>query len=500
MLSPVALATLFVGGIYVFLALYTLASGTRGRNSAVLAFSMQNLGLALVSAAGVVAIGASEDVGAHRALLDTTTRVSHIGLVIIFVGVVEFNASFVAAPAWVTKVTYLTAFAAVLLTLTPWTLADTLPEPSVMLYDGPGHWIAAPTLLTSAFALLIGVLVAISTSYAFRAWHHSSDPDEAWEDRLVALSTIPTLMVSTHDALLCGGGLGSRLCISFGALPVIMAVAYVFLRRAARTSFALQQHTVALRRAQKELRSTQRRLIRREELAAVGELSAVIAHEVRNPLAVIKNAVAGLRRNNLRESDQTTLLEILGEETQRLNRIMHDLLAYARPVTPQRRDLDARSLLKRVVARVVSSKIELSYDVPTDAKLSGDPELLRHAFVNVVENSVQAMPEGGLLRITVKELMVDGGPMAEVTFADSGHGMESAVLAKAQAPFYTTRPSGTGLGHAIVERIVRSHGGYLQLESERGKGTTARVLLPVRVGAEDGSTSSLNMLAEEALS
>src|SRR5690606_11573366 len=127
----------------------------------------------------------------------------------------------------------------------------------------------------------------------------------------------------------------------------------ILLRRFVRTADELGRRTEELRRSYSNLRLTQEELVRKEQLAAVGELSAVIAHEVRNPLAIIKNAVSSLRRPTLRPSDRGVLLGILDEEVDRLNRLVRDLLAYARPVEPRGQPVD----LERIVEETVKTAL-----------------------------------------------------------------------------------------------------------------------------------------------
>jgi signal transduction histidine kinase len=210
----------------------------------------------------------------------------------------------------------------------------------------------------------------------------------------------------------------------------------------------------------------------------------VIAHEVRNPLAIIKNAVSGLRRANLKPSDQETLLGILDEETDKLNRLMHDLLAYARPVVPKGRSLSVSDLVRRSVERARSSSVHADLiDVVLELEgasneIHGDPELLRHALVNVVDNAMQAMTGGGRLTVHAKDASIAGHPAVALSFSDTGEGMDTIVREKARDPFFTTRPSGTGLGLAIVERVVSNHGGRVEIESRHGEGTTVTLTLP----------------------
>lgn len=257
------------------------------------------------------------------------------------------------------------------------------------------------------------------------------------------------------------------------------------IRRIARSGDALQTQTEALARSYAELRATQERLVRNEQLAAVGELSAVIAHEVRNPLAIIKNALSGLRRKSLGPNDRLTLLDILDEETDRLNRLMHDLLAYARPVAPQLGSVPVEDLLRRSVERAfggVSAPrgLEVTFALDPDTpNVEADPDLLVHAFVNVIENALQAMPNGGTLTLRSRVTSRAGRPTVAIDISDTGEGMDTAVRTKARNPFFTTRPTGTGLGLAIVERVVRNHGGQVEITSGHGQGTTVAVYLPL---------------------
>ena len=242
----------------------------------------------------------------------------------------------------------------------------------------------------------------------------------------------------------------------------------------------LKKRTKELRRSYRELQKAQSELVRKEQLAVVGELAAVIAHEVRNPLAIIANAVAGLRRN-LPPEDRTTLLQIIDEETSRLNRLVGDLLNYARPVTPQRQPLVLRDLIERSLSLVETSPgvlVEVTIE-PNVPAVSGDANLLRQVFDNIVGNAVQAMHGDGTLTVSAETGALDGATGVRVSFRDTGEGMDTQVRSRAKTPFFTTRPSGTGLGLAIVDRIVDAHGGTMTLSSRPAEGTTVTVFLPL---------------------
>jgi len=265
-----------------------------------------------------------------------------------------------------------------------------------------------------------------------------------------------------------------------------ISMSWILVGRFVRTSEALEARTRELNASYQDLQQTQAELLAKEQLAAVGELSAVIAHEVRNPLAIIKNAVSGLRRRELPEADRATLHGILDEEAERLNRLVTDLLAFARPVTPQRREVPVAELVSRAIelARAASrSPPEVLVDLDVDggpATLACDPDLLRQALVNVAENALEAMPRGGTLSVRVESTTLGDEPGVALIFRDSGEGMDATVRSKARDAFFTTRPSGTGLGLAIVERIARAHGGAVELESRHGVGTTVSLVLPDR--------------------
>lgn len=240
-----------------------------------------------------------------------------------------------------------------------------------------------------------------------------------------------------------------------------------------RSRDELGANRVSLERAQRELGT-------KKQLAAVGELAAAIAHEVRNPLAIIVNAAAGLRRPTLQPEDRNTLLGILDEESARLNRLVTDLLRFARPVIIKRSSVSIVELAKRVEGRL-DERQTLSVQIPDELTLrvvQADANLLRLVFDNLVSNAFQAMPDGGTVRIIVSAEQVGDSPFVRVAVIDHGHGMDDQVRSRATDPFYTTRPSGTGLGLPIVERIVEAHGGSIEIDSAPGQGTTVAMLLP----------------------
>jgi signal transduction histidine kinase len=264
-----------------------------------------------------------------------------------------------------------------------------------------------------------------------------------------------------------------------------------------RTVKSLQERTVQLRQSHEELKLIQDELVKKQQLAAVGELAAAIAHEVRNPLAVIVNAVAGLRRARVSEDDRKMLLGIVDEETARLNRLVGDLLRFARPVNVKRATVSLIELARRT-PQAASERHHIDVSVPDDPDLNTihvDPALFRVVFDNLVDNACQAMPQGGVVRIHAVRDEIDGAPAVRIEITDSGKGMETEVLERATDPFFTTRPSGTGLGLPIVHRIVEAHGGDLVIDSELGVGTKVVLRIPIepsgpRSGPHDSERSA----------
>jgi signal transduction histidine kinase len=316
-----------------------------------------------------------------------------------------------------------------------------------------------------------------------------------------------------HDALLALGiGSGTWLA-PFGNSVFVFSITGAFLIRSSvlskeltDQSLELKRRTGELRLSYEELREAQREVMRKEQLAAVGELAAVIAPEVRTPLAIISTAVAGLRKPEIAHDDRDTLLTILKEEASRLNRLVGDLLRFARPVNVQRQLISVRDVVERTLTSTALRET-ISVNVKEDADIHsiwGDPSLLRQVFENLVDNAVQAMGGVGLegsnpsialasprLTIAIRPGRREGIEGIHVDVQDSGEGMDAHVRLRAKDPFFTTRPSGTGLGLAIVDRIVEAHDGELSISSRPGQGTTISVFLPIGAPVPPSSGSLL---------
>ncbi len=356
------------------------------------------------------------------------------------------------------------------------------------LADPSYDWAAAPAHgrgLARLSWLGLGLLSAITMCGVYALTRLFAAARTRPNLRLAAVLTALTVLASLYDLVMRAAFADYGITIStHGALLSVLGFGYVLIDRFTAVDAQLERRTEELARSYDYLRLTQEEIVKTEQLAAVGELSAVIAHEVRNPLATIKNAVAGLRRQELRPEDGETLLVILDEETDRLNRLVDDLLAYAKPISPETGTVDLPQLVGHAVELaaagnrdITSVEIELDLDQPCDA-VEGDQALLRHALINIVDNALQAMPNGGTLTVCCKNVEAGGRPHVAVEFHDTGEGMDTLVRSRARDPFFTTRHGGTGLGLAIVDRVARAHGGRVEIESRHGQGTTVSFVVP----------------------
>ena len=237
-----------------------------------------------------------------------------------------------------------------------------------------------------------------------------------------------------------------------------------------------------LRQSYEVLARTQLALVERERLAAIGQLAAVVAHEVRNPLAVIFNCIGALQKPQGKGDDAKPLLAILGEEANRLNQIVSELLDFARPDEVRMLSECLEDIVRGAVdavkgAQATPIEIDLDFARAPRAQML-DARLMRRAVINLVTNAVQASPEGG--RIVVRVLDEPNGNAigARVEVIDEGPGIPASVRSRMFDPFFTTKSFGTGLGLSIVKHAAEAHHGEVTVHSTDGRGTTFTLLLP----------------------
>lgn len=219
---------------------------------------------------------------------------------------------------------------------------------------------------------------------------------------------------------------------------------------------------------------------RQDRLAAVGRVAASIAHEIRNPLAAMRGSIQVLRSEMDGNSSQAELMEIILRESDRLNRIITDYLAYARPRAQVHQSVDARALLRETITLLrhspeIQTEHVLEEDYPLEAvQVKADASQLKQVFWNIMRNALQAMPDGGTLRAELSRSSID---RLRITFTDTGRGMTPEQVEHLFEPF-SSNTGGTGLGLSIVYQIIRDHGGTINVRSREGQGTTITIELP----------------------
>jgi two-component system, NtrC family, sensor histidine kinase PilS len=220
----------------------------------------------------------------------------------------------------------------------------------------------------------------------------------------------------------------------------------------------------------------------KDRMAAVGELSAGIAHEIRNPLAAISGSVQVLKNSDALSPQERRLMSIILKESERLNKSIADFLRFVRPHETRALEFDIAASLNETLD-LLSNSAELRPDheirrniVPASFLTAGDPDQIRQVFWNLARNAIQAMPDGGALTVATT---LDRSSY-RIHFSDGGRGMSEADQRRLFQPYRTSFPTGTGLGMAISYSIVQAHAGRIEVESREGAGSTITVSLPVR--------------------
>jgi two-component system sensor histidine kinase PilS (NtrC family) len=230
------------------------------------------------------------------------------------------------------------------------------------------------------------------------------------------------------------------------------------------------------------IKRMEQRVRQADRLATIGRLSANIAHEIRNPLASLSGAIEALVRELPADPTRERLVEIVLRESERLNRIIRDFLEYARPAPMASHSVDLSELLEEVMLLIehrslpADLKLVREYDDKLMARV--DPQQVRQAIWNLCINAVQAMPEGGELRVGGRVVPGGGPPRLQLWISDTGVGIAEHDLPHIFEPFFSTKEEGSGIGLALVYRVVQDHGGQIEVRSQPGAGSSFTLILP----------------------
>lgn len=247
----------------------------------------------------------------------------------------------------------------------------------------------------------------------------------------------------------------------------------------------LKRTADSLRESLIELRTAQEALVRRSQLAALGEMAGVVAHEVRNPLGAISNVLALLRRRAQLKPDDAALCRIIVDEVNRLDQLVAHLLDFVRPVSVELEVMPISAVVDDALRQalqvdgaegsitVVRAFEDALVTVPMDSRLVGV------AVTNVIRNAVQAMSGVGELHVSIGRERRTDAEWAYVSIRDTGPGIAREVKGRMFDPFVTTRPTGSGLGLTIVKKVIEQHHGELDVQSAPGEGTTCIIRLPI---------------------
>ena len=254
---------------------------------------------------------------------------------------------------------------------------------------------------------------------------------------------------------------------------VIMGVLFLILRHVVKRG-----EEIIEKRAQERL-LLKEKLSHAERLASLGEMVAGISHEIRNPLGIISSTGELLKQKIARTDTEVKLTDVIVEEADRLNGIVTDFLNFARPQAPNLMPCKVDEVIKKNLTFLAPEINKNSYEVHTRfasdiPEMQADPGLLYQAFLNILMNAMQAMPEGGAIYI---ELSAHGNTLT-ILFCDEGPGISDEILNKIWEPFFTTKDKGSGLGLPIVRKIIEGHGGDIVIENAPEKGAQVTVTLP----------------------
>ena len=232
----------------------------------------------------------------------------------------------------------------------------------------------------------------------------------------------------------------------------------------------------------------EQQLLKAERLAAIGQVAAMVGHDLRNPLTGIAGAAYYLKTKlgSVMNQRSVEMAELIEKDIEYSNKIINDLLDYSREIRLELAESSPKSIVKEALRHAsVPENVHIADKTKNNPKIIVDVEMLVRAFVNIVRNAIDAMPNGGTLTISSKH----SGADLEVVFSDTGMGMSDEVLERMWTPFFTTKAKGMGLGLSICRRIVEAHNGKILVSSIEGKGTTFTATFPIEPELPGGEST-----------
>ena len=227
-----------------------------------------------------------------------------------------------------------------------------------------------------------------------------------------------------------------------------------------------------------------------ERLSALGLLAAEIAHEIRNPLTVMQMLFHALMESVQKDATSQRDAELISEKMRQMNRILDQVLSFARSSEPMKEPVHAGQLIDDVFLltrhKLLRQGIDVRSSVPDDLPpFRADRAQIEQVLLNLILNASEAMPKGGALRLSATRELFEGRPHIVIGVRDNGQGMSPKQVENLFAPFLTYKESGTGIGLAIVKKIMENHQAKLQVESKVGQGTRFRLFFPMADAAAD---------------
>jgi signal transduction histidine kinase len=241
-----------------------------------------------------------------------------------------------------------------------------------------------------------------------------------------------------------------------------------------------------------ERKRLERQLLRSERLAAIGEVAAMVGHDLRNPLTGIAGATYYLKMKLDSKGDKKKkeMLELIEKDIEYSNKIINDLLEYSREIRLELTRTTPRSAVKEVLSMArVPDEVRVLDLTRSSPGISVDKEKIKRVFLNIIKNAIDAMPEGGTFTIRSRK----SRDKVAFAFSDTGIGMSKSMLEKIFTPLFTTKARGMGFGLPICRRIVEAHGGKISVETAVAKGTTFTVILPIEPKVDGGEKVWVNV-------